>query len=1029
MDTGKPFDRDELVRRIRALHSNPEPSPDDIGPGIGDDEYIRELLNKFSRYADAFLIDLIAGCLRTHAPSDALSRLDHFISSRGDFTCGKGITPAGTTLLARVLATSGILSGRLAADGAVARLAYEIADPFTAQFRREYYLEYILTVSGDASIPSERAKALHRAHTVQLMRLCARNADPATPICDINAELSALADAVVETCLSIAHEELSERAGAGGKPHDLAVLGLGKLGGRELNVSSDIDLIYLYSDKGDSWGQYDAYRYHTMLAERLTRLLTEATELGALYRVDTRLRADGASGPLVRTPEDYLRYLEMRGEAWERQMLVKARLSAGSVEIGRSFLEAVVPFVYPASLSRSPNREIVELKTRIEARMVEDGSKKTHLKLVPGGVRDIEFIVQCLQLLTGGTHPGVRLSGTIPALDALAAIGAVSAVEHRTLADAYRLYRRVENALQWRELLPAFTLPEAGDELNRVAAFLAFGENADDPGSLLSGELGRARSAVRAIFDDVFSLGEGSSFAESVLHAARHPGDGDKTRRFMESHGFTERLERAKALSRLVFGEGGDLPGYDLHDSIARFTPKLMRTLGDLPDPGGVLERFTRIVSSYHSRHILFEMLEGNPSFFELILSITRMSVFMTELIERDPSLLDWLVEAGEILHTIDTGELRRELGKIGEVSDDGRFSRECLAVKNREKLRIAVRDITGIADTAETFRELSALASCIVTAATDRALKNMRKRHRAPREYGFSVIAAGRLGAGMMDFGSDLDLIYVYREPDSAAGFDAPRISIRTAQHLQSLITGGGGPDKVYDVDARLRPEGGNAVLAVSLAEYRRYFEHRASTWERLALVRSKALSGDRRLGKDVEEAVAAFVYGNPLDADEIGAVMAIRARMIDAAAQRYPGRRNVKSGAGGIADIDFVAQTYAVHYGSTKHSLRKRETPAILGALAEAGVIARHDAASLGELYAFLCDTEKAIRIGSGRSANIIPDSERETARISDCLGFKNVRRFRKRLDDVCSLTTELYDRLMKELLDRVSGGKTRK
>ncbi|MCD6307744.1 MAG: hypothetical protein J7M24_01970, partial [Candidatus Latescibacteria bacterium] len=700
----------------------------------------------------------------------------------------------------------------------------------------------------------------------------------------------------------------------------------------------------------------------------------------------------------------------------------------GSVEVGSTFLEAVVPFVYPASLSRSPNREIVDLKIRIEARMSADGSKKTHIKLVPGGVRDIEFIVQCLQLLTGGVHPGVRLSGTIPALDALAAIGAVTGEEHRTLADAYRLYRRTENALQWRELLPSFTLPDTGDELNRIAAFLALGGKSDDPGSLLSGELDRARRAVRAIFDDVFSAGDGSSFTESVLHAARHPGDGEKTRRFMESLGFTAPIEGAKTLSRLVFGEGGDIPGYDLHDSITRFVPKLLRTLGDLPDPGGVLKRFTRIVSAYHSRHILFDMLEGNPSFFELILTITRMSVFMTELIERDPSLLDWLVEAGGILHAIDTGELHRELVKIGGVSDDSRFSRDCLAVKNREKLRIAVRDITGIADTGETFRDLSGLASCIVTAATDRALKNMRKRHRTPRGYGFSVIACGRLGADMMDFGSDLDLVYVYRKPDSAAGFDAPEVSIRTAQHLQSLIMGGGGGvDKVYDVDARLRPEGGNAVLAVSLAEYRRYFEHRASAWERLALVRSKAVAGDRRLGKEIEEAVAAFVYGDPLSAGDVAGVMDIRARMKDAAARRYPGKRNVKSGAGGIADIDFVAQTYAVHYGSTKPSLRLRETPAILTALAGTGVIAKHDALSLGELYAFLCDTEKAIRIGSGRSSNILPDLEQEISRISGCLGYTNAGRFRKRLDDVCSLTTELYDRLMKELLDRVSDGKT--
>ncbi len=971
---------------------------------------------------------IVAAAAHTHDPQTALLRLETLAeSAEGRYKEG-AFTETCALILARVLATSAPLSGRLAADPLLTDILCETcgkspASPANTDFHGRFFRR-----TGDSAIMSEAIKTLHRLHTVGLIEICAWNADPGAPIPEINRALSQLADAAVETCLELAHRELCERAGADGKPHSLAVLGLGKLGGRELNVSSDVDLIYLFSDDGSSWGRYDSWRYHTMLAERLTRLLTEATELGAFYRVDTRLRADGASGPLVRTPEDYLRYLEMRGEAWERQMLIKARPVAGCIEIGRGFLENAGGFIYPSSLSRSPNREIVELKRRIEARLVAEGSKKTHLKLLPGGIRDIEFITQCLQLLTGGAHPVVRVSGTLAALDALLDIDALSEAEHETLATSYRLYRSVENALQWRELLPAFTLPDDPAGLDAIAAYLAIGIDSDHPGHELSERIDRSRAAVRSIFEDIFSPEEGESFAEAVMHAAMHPDDESGTKRFMESLGFAAPLDHAKTLSRLVFGETGSLTsGFDIHDSIERFVPSLLKQIGELPDPGGVLDRFTRIVSSYHARHVLFDILDARPSFAELLLTISGMSEFLTGLIEQDPSLLDWLVEEGEILHPLDRTGIARELSAAAGMPGDVDFSRKCRAVRNRECLRIGARDITGLAGDDETFRELSGVASAVVYASAVRVLGKLRETGAIPKDYSFSVMAAGRLGSGMMDFGSDLDLIYVYRAPAGSRDFDAASVSIRLAQRFQSLLTGDGGALKVYDVDARLRPEGGNSVLAVSLDEYRRYLAQRASVWERLALVRATHIAGSARLGKQVEEAVGDFVYGAPLRGEDVLALMDIRARMIDAAAKRYPGKRNVKSGSGGIADIDFIAQAWAVHYGSGQNVITKRDTPGIIRELGKAEIMSRHDVSTLLEQYSFLVKTEKAIRIGSGRAINTIPDTPEESGRIAGRLGFGNIRRFRKRLDDVCSLTAGAYDRLMKDLLSRAGDGET--
>ncbi len=856
------------------------------------------------------------------------------------------------------------------------------------------------------------------------MRICARNADPTSPIPEINRELSALADAAVGATLDIVYDILAERTGPGTPAHNLVVMGLGKLGGDELNVSSDIDLIYLCAERDTRYGTHDTMSFHTMLAERLTRTLSEVTDLGFLYRVDTRLRADGASGPLVRTVQDYLRYLEMRGEAWERQMLLKARPVAGDIALGEVFLASVERFIFPTSLTRSPNREIVEIKNRIEARMVAEGSKKTHLKLVPGGVRDIEFITQCLQLLMGGANPGVRAQGTLTALERLHSHGALSDDEYTTLSESYQLYRRVENALQWRELLPAFSLPDEEDDLALLAAQIGYqGNDSGDAAGALSRELRTRLGNVRRVFEAVFSSGNHESFDETVIYAARNPACDDRTRRFMESLGFSDPDGAARSLARLAFGEESELPDSSVHPAAVRFLPVLIKELSGLPDPGGTLERFVRIAEAYRARHMLFDILAGNRRFFDLVIAVCQGSLFIADIITGDPSLLDWLVEEGGIVSRPDAREIDRELREFARKNiGDESFSRACLAVKNREKIRIGARDISGLSGTKETFFELSTVAEAIVRAVCERASADMTSSSLLPKGFPFSIIAAGRLGTKMMDFGSDLDLIFVYREPTRHPDdFNPQERAAGLARRILALLTGGGGPLKVYDVDARLRPEGGNSPLAVSLEEYRRYLDNRASSWERLALMRARYVAGEKRLGAEVSDTIRSFVYRAPLTKREIDRIFEIRATMIEESRKRHPGAVNVKSGAGGLTDIDFMAQTYSAHYGAAYETLRKRETPAILDALAGEKLLAPNDAASLKELYAFLCDVEKTLRIGSGRSINTIPPSETETARVSRLLGFRNTRRFRKRLDDATGLTLDLCGRLMRELRDR--------
>lgn len=989
---------------------------------------IHQIMNIYSLSASPVLHEIIYAALQTHAPHTALLRMERFFQAAGQDVAIDQCNTECIRMFAAILSTSGALSGRLNADPSFFRDLTAIDQPYVQHAEKEYYPDTFRGAMDACGLLSDKVIALHHVHTVQLMRICARNADPRMPITEIYMELSSLAEAVIELCLELAAEELFTRIGIPSRPHTLVVLGLGKLGGRELNVSSDVDVIYLCSDHESAWGKYDSITFHTMLAERLTRLLTEATTRGMLYRVDTRLRADGASGPLVRTGRDYIRYLELRGEAWERQMLLKARPVAGDYSVADDFLGAVERFVFPSGITRSPNREIVALKNQIEARLIRENSKKSHLKLMPGGIRDIEFIAQCLQLLMGGIHPGVRTTGTLHALERLRDHNALSEQEFETLIDAYIFYRRIENLLQWKEMLPAFSIPDISEDIEVINRYLDIDYEGNRPWEALSGEIDTKQKAVRAIYNEVFSTGSGGSLEEMALYTATAPPGDEKVRRFLENLGFIHPADSALHIADLAFEHIPGAADTAVHPSTERFLPKLLQKLSTLPDPGGALERFKHIAESYAARQTLFDILGSNETFFELIMSLAHGSVFITDLLAADPSLLDWLFETAEILNPLNAGALKKELIRTDSACKDNlSFTRSCLTLKNREKLRIGARDITGLSTTSGVFSELTAVAESIVKTVYARSYRELSSSHPAlGKNYEFCIITAGRLGAKIMNFGSDLDLIFVYTaESQGEHAIEIPEYSVKLARHILSLLTGGGGANKIYDVDARLRPEGGNAVLAVSLEEYRRYLKRRATEWERLALVRARPVAGKKRLGETIMEDLHNFVYQRAFSCKGIQRIIDIRKAMIENSLERYPGLVNIKSGPGGIADIDFIAQSYAAHHGPDNPEIRKRETTAILEALASEGIIDRNKSSALTELYTFLMDVEKALRVSSGKAVNTLPESGVELARIARMLGFKNIRRFRKRLDDVRMLTREYYERMMRELLESAENG----
>lgn len=415
---------------------------------------------------------------------------------------------------------------------------------------------------------------------------------------------------------------------------------------------------------------------------------------------------------------------------------------------------------------------------------------------------------------------------------------------------------------------------------------------------------------------------------------------------------------------------------------------------------------------------MLFDILDTHLSVLKLLLSITESSVFMTDILVHDPSLLDWLVEVGEIRNPLDKHILQQELIIIErDHRDDQIFVRLVNALKHREQLRIGVRDISGLAQTSETFSALTTVAECIVKIITARVLATFSEQI----DFSFAILGAGRLGVERMNFGSDLDLIFVHRSKKPQTISVSQEKAVSLAQHLLSLITSGGGVHKLYDVDTRLRPEGENAVLSTSFEEFQRYLEQRASAWERLAFMRARSIAGDMKLGGEVIRLLSQFIYQGKFSQSEIKKIMEIRTAMIENSQKTYPGLINVKIGSGSIADIDFIAQLYSAHFGAEKPGVRQKETTKILTALAEENLLSRHDVTTLLKLYSFFSDVEKALRIGSGRDVNTLPESANEFTRVGQLVGFKNMHRFKKRLEDVISLTQERYHHLVNHLFEQ--------
>ncbi len=779
--------------------------------------------------------------------------------------------------------------------------------------------------------------------------------------------MSALADECIRAALDTAQHLLGDRARAIGK---FCVLAMGKLGAEELNLSSDIDLVYLHEATADSTALEAAAR----LAEITTELLA-----AECFRIDMRLRPGGRAAPLLTTVDGAVGFYQALGQTWERAALLRARPVAGTLQVGEELLNELAPFIYRRYLDFDTLRQLRAMKRQIEAELRDPAMVERNIKLGRGGIRELEFIVQALTLIYGGRDPRLRTRRTLDALERFDSFGYMPGDRARRLAEAYLFLRDVEHKLQTVAGLQTHALPSNPSAMRALAARLGVGKDYDAIARLLS-QLNEHRDFVATQFRQTLTGGE-EEFAASASHEARDAWDAAMTpghsQPLLASLGFDRPKESAQHLRALAREPEHVHASPRRRELIEELGPLLLDEIRTLPDPDLALLNLSDFIAAVGARTSFLALLQQHPATRRILLRLFASSAYLSTIFIRHPDMLDTLVRSDIARPRRAANELARDVNELVAASTDFESKLDALRFfRHQEFLRIAIADLAGDLTLGEVQQELTLLAAAVLNESIVLARADVASRFEIPPSLRMCVIAMGRLGASEMSYNSDLDLIFVYDDRVDTTGASRV-IASRIVQKLIAVLESRTREGYAYKLDLRLRPSGNAGPLVTSLAGFREYHRESSAVWERQALVRARVVAGDVELGREVETAREEFVFGRKLARREVKEIHTMRMRMEREIGAEDKHRLNIKQGPGGLVDLEFLTQMLVLRYGHRDSALRLHGTAAMLAALESAGVVARDDAAVLRDGYHFLSLLENRLRIDSDQPAWALPTS----------------------------------------------------
>ena len=789
-------------------------------------------------------------------------------------------------------------------------------------------------------------------------------------------DLSNLAEVCIDGALRHHQRNLKARYGtpraADGEESLFYVIGMGKLGGQELNYSSDIDLIFGFSEPGKTDGErsVDNEQYFTRLGQRLINSLNAQTVEGFVFRVDMRLRPYGESGPLVMTSDQIENYYESQGREWERYALVKARAVGGNREAGEALLDSLVPFVFRRYLDFGALENLREMKAMI-AKEVERRGLHDNIKLGAGGIREVEFIGQAFQIVRGGREKQLQQRRIMPVLEYLGQTGSLPGFVVRGLMEGYDFLRRSENHLQAIDDKQTHELPEDNADRLRLAFGMGY-ETWDE----YHERLDTHRRHVREHFDQVFASPQVED--EPTPHETPEVGDvwaqsldAEQALNVLGDNGFEDPEEAWKRVQ--TFREGSHCRALSDtgHTRLDRLMPLLLGAVAHTDNPDQTLARLIDLLEAIVRRTVYISLLAERPMALSQLVKLCSASPWIARLITRMPVLLGELLDPRSLYAPLKrdalAGELRERLQELPR--DDLEQRMEVLRqFKQVNTLRVAAADIAGVTRLMVVSDLLTDIAEVVLAEVLDLAWYHLEQRHGRPTcvvdgetlEPGFAIIAYGKLGSLELGYGSDLDLVFLFDSRGERQMTDGERtvdnnvFFVRLAQriiHILGATTAGG---VLYEADLRLRPSGKAGLLASSLSAYEDYQREEAWTWEHQALVRARFVAGDAELGERFRE-VRREILTMERDVEKLREeVRDMRERMRGQKADKDDSVFDLKQGRGGIADIEFMVQ-YGVLSGARKAPTLVRYTDNIrlLGELSESGWLSPDDAGLLADAY----------------------------------------------------------------------------
>lgn len=748
------------------------------------------------------------------------------------------------------------------------------------------------------------------------------------------------------------------------------ILAMGKLGGRELNFSSDIDLLFFYEGEGETTKGVTNREFFSWIGQELIQFFSGHTESGVIYRVDMRLRPYGKVGSLVETVSNAVEYYYQYGRAWERQALVKCRPCAGDISLGFEFLDSMRSFIFPKFFDDKTLEDVSRTKTLSEKHSIEQGRGFYDVKLGKGGIRDIEFTVQLLQMLNGGRTPSLRVTNTIEAINALAYEGYLQPFDADTLVRNYKFLREVEHILQIEYGTQKHQLPESPEILDEFARRLGY----ETGEAFLNVYLHKTNENREVLKNFLSAHATGNLWVYELI--SREPIE-DEVGSKLKEFGFTSPEKAKELFISIVDGPSHNLNPLHVREIIIKVIPSLCTAFSKMKCPDASLERFCDQVLRIRMPGTLFSLFSENPNLCEIFVYLTSLAPSLSEIWLRNPGVLEVLFQGGVYNSIPSPSDLTGILGSmkktVNPVSAHYRL-------KEEEFIRIAVGDILGWYSVPQVNEQLSQLAEVIVQDIAKEIIRSLYWNEESS-ELPFAIVGLGKIGGYEMTYGSDLDLIFVYDDEErvedvinrlQVSGGSLPELFSKVASKIIEKLKQPTEFGTLYEVDPRLRPYGSKGVLAIGYSEFEEYYSSTAEIWEKLVLMKGRIIfSGDSDFSDRLERLLKSLAFSFDVSNEGIDRIEYLRSKNASLSSPN-----DLKKAEGGVAELELIVRFWQRMYADLSDKVKTPKVREAINAL-------KYERGDLQEKWHFLSDTFdfylkvlNRCRLYTGARNTIIPE-----------------------------------------------------